>query len=435
MPDCVSPFPDRITLNGADYFCLQLDSLMWKSCGKRNVCTFVVTLPKQLTLEELNNKLCNRPAYAWICRLRIKRALPFGLTKWKHNPKLELPSINEYQVESRDSSLAHLISASLDITKQSAFKIDIVRITGAGSLLVFTWHHALMDARGGEMFVRYLGSSVLGKQLDWIVNSDSKLPLRVQANIASDMKQFLYDTSRLPLLTLYTKSDVKPQADYRVLTFTTSQSQIITERAKQIGVGFLISAFYLAVTAYAVAQVHKQRGLLKGDVLVPVPLDRRKRGAQGSIVGNQVSFLFYRIPSLLLDDVRACTAELTNQMKNLMRTESPAHYIVMMDFLRRMPGFLYRKMLKAPTKGLMASFFYSDTGDSLQDFDVLFEQPVDSATHYPPNMYPPGLTFVFSRFRGALQLTVGYMKADLNAAEADSLLTSLSNALLGETGG
>ena len=79
----------------------------------------------------------------------------------------------------------------------------------------------------------------------------------------------------------------------------------------------------------------------------------------------------------------------------------------------------------------MASFFYSDTGDSLQDFDVVFGQPVSSAIHYPPNMYPPGMTFVFSRFQGALQLTFGYMEPDLDAAEVELLLTSVRSVLLG----
>jgi hypothetical protein len=150
------------------------------------------------------------------------------------------------------------------------------------------------------------------------------------------------------------------------------------------------------------------------------------------VLGNQVSFLFYRIPNAVLNDISACTSELIEQMKSLMRSENPSHYTIMLDFLRRMPGFMYRRMLQAPTKGLMASFFYSDTGDSLQDFDELFGQPVRGAIHYPPNMYPPGLTFIFSRFQGALQLTLGYMEPDVSTAEVDLLLVSVRTALLGD---
>jgi len=115
-----------------------------------------------------------------------------------------------------------------------------------------------------------------------------------------------------------------------------------------------------------------------------------------------------------------------------MRAESPAHYSIMLDFLRRLPGLIYRRMLKSPTQGLMASFFYSDTGDSLQDFDAMFGQSVSVAIHYPPNMHPPGLTFIFSRFQGALQVTLGYMEPEVSPAEANLLLNFLRNTLLGD---
>ncbi|WP_411728445.1 hypothetical protein [Methyloglobulus sp.] len=439
LPERDNPFPDSITLNGADYFCLQLDRLMWKSSGKRNVCTFVVTLPERLTLEDLRHQLANRPAYQSLCQLRLTKGLPFSLAKWTLAAKAALPTINEYRLASGSTPPDHLLSAALDINNQSAFKIDLLQLAGTGSLVVFTWHHALMDAHGGELFIRYLGATNALKQPDWVADEDVKLPLKSRANIALEMKQFLYDTASVPLLSLYKKSTLKPKAfcrilplaRYRVLSFTPQQTLTINERARQLNAGFLASAFYLAATAYSVAQVQKQRGVDNGDVLVPVPLDRRKRGAPGAVLGSQVSFLFYRIPNAVLDDVPTCTAELIGQMKALMRSESPSHYTIMLDFLRRMPGFFYRRMLKAPTEGLMASFFYSDTGDSLQDFDVVFGQSVSGAIHYPPNMYPPGMTFVFSRFQGALQLTLGYMEPDLNEAEVELLLTQLRTVLLG----
>ena len=170
MPERDSQFPDSITLNGADYFCLQLDSLMWKSSGKRNVCTFVVTLPERLALEDLHQQLSRHPAYQWICQLRLTKGLPFSLAKWTRDPKAELPTIHEYQIESGDSPPEHLLSTALDIKNQSAFKIDLLQCAGAGSLLVFTWHHVLMDARGGEAFIRYLGTTCSLRQPDWIAN-------------------------------------------------------------------------------------------------------------------------------------------------------------------------------------------------------------------------------------------------------------------------
>lgn len=434
MLESASPLPDSIPLNGADYFCLQLDRLMWQASGKRNVCTLVVTLAERLTLADLQQHLGQRPAYQWLCRLRLRAGLPFSLAKWVYVAKAELPTISEHHLADSDTLPDGLLSAALDIKSQAPFKIDLLQLGEAESVLVFTWHHVLMDAHGGELFIRYLGMPAAVNPPSWLAPEEPKLPLKIRGKIASDMKQFLYDTSSLPLLSLYKENLSKPQARYRVLSFTSEQTQTINGQARQLDAGFLASAFYLAASTYAVAQIQKQRGLLDGDVLAPVPLDRRKRGAPGAILGNQVSFLFYRLPNAILEDVPAMTAELITQMKALMRAESPQHYTIMMDFLRRMPGFLYRRLLKAPTKGLMASFFYSDTGDSLQDFTALFGQSVKNAIHYPPNMYPPGMTFIFSRCQGALQITLAYMQANLTELEAEQLLETTRGVLLGNQG-
>lgn len=435
MPKSDLALPDTLTLKGADYFCLQLDGLMWRSNGQRNVCTLVVTLAERLTLDHLQQQLFQRPAYQWLCQLRLKTGLPFSLAQWRRDPGAALPAILEHSLPHDTPLPDNLLSVALDIKNQAAFKIDLLHRAGAGSVLVFTWHHALMDAHGGELFIRYLGMNLPLKPSDWIAEDSMPLPLKIRANIAAEMKQFLYDISQLPLLTLAKKSTVKPQACYRVLSFTAPQSHQINVRAQQMGAGFVISAFYLAAVTVAVAKVQKQRGTVIGDVLVPVPVDRRKRGAHGAIVGNQVSFLFYRIPHAILSDVPVCTAEVLKQMKTLMRSQKPEHHTIMMDFLRRMPGFFYRHLLKLPTKGLMASFFYSDTGDSLQSFNDLFGQTVSSAIHYPPNTYPPGMTLVFSRFQGALQLTISYMTSDMNTTEVELLITSIQQALLGEIEG
>ncbi|POZ50050.1 hypothetical protein [Methylovulum psychrotolerans] len=434
MLETANPLPEHIVLNGADYFCLQLDRLMWQTSGKRNVCVLVVTLAERLALADLQQQLDQRPAYQWLCRLRLREGLPFSLAQWVYEPKAAMPVVSEYPLAASGKLPDGLLSGGLDIKKQAPFKIDLLQSGDAGSVLVFTWHHVLMDAHGGELFIRYLGMPPAVRQASWVAPEEPKLPLKVRGKIASDMKQFLYDTSSLPLLSLYKSNLDKPQACYRVLSFTPQQTLMVNGEAKRLDAGFLPSAFYLAATTYAVAQVQKKRGEIDGDALVPVPVDRRKRGAPGAILGNQVSFLFYRLPKAILEDVPAMTGELMTQMKALMRAESPAHYTVMMDFLRRLPGFIYRRVLKAPTQGLMASFFYSDTGDSLQDFTGLFGQPVKGAVHYPPNMYPPGLTFIFSRYQGALQITLSYMHADLTEFEAQQLLATVHSVLLGDKG-
>jgi len=427
-------FPSSITLNGADFFLLQFDRIMWKLSGQRNVCTFAVTLQERLEYEDLEKYLSANSAYQWVCRLRLQQGLPFTLAKWVFKASQALPEIEQYQLDEQGGLPESLLKKPFNIEQQSAFKVSLVQVSGAGSQLIFSWHHALMDAHGGETFIRHLGGSEAMQDVEWITSEQgSLLPLRERADIALKMKEFLCDVSRLPFISFTNKSKTKQAVHYRVLSFTQAQSELITERARKQGAGFLVSAFYLAATACAVANVQSKKSPLDSDMLIPIPLDHRKRGVHSPILGNQVTFLFYRVPLAALANVKTCVAELIAQMKSLMRSENPSHYLVMMDFLRRVPGWLYRMQLTSPTKGQMASFYYSDTGDSLDLYEQLFGCAVTGALHYPPNMYPPGVTFVFSRFHGALQLTMGYMDSALDQGEVEQLLAQLQFGLLGET--
>ncbi len=427
-------FPESMTLNGADFFLLQLDRIMWKVSGQRNVCIFSVTLQERLEYEDLEKVLAANSAYQWVCRLRLKNSWPFTLAKWEYKAKLILPEIEQYQGNEQDGLPESLLNEPFNVSRDAPFKVSLVQISGQGSQLVFTWHHALMDAHGGETFIRHLGGSESMQGIDWFTNEQrSLLPLRERADIALKMKEFLCDVSRLPFNSFAHKNKTKQAVHYRVLSFTQAQSELITKNAREQGAGFLVSAFYLAATACAVAKVQSKKMPLAGDMVIPIPLDRRKRGVHSPVFGNQVSFLFYRIPLAALTNVKICVAELISQMKSLMRADNPSDYLVMMDFLRRVPGWLYRMQLSSPTKGQMASFYYSDTGDSLDLYDEMFACGVKNAVHYPPNMSPPGVTFVFSRFKGALQLTLGYMDSALNQQELEQLMAELQLGLLGAT--
>lgn len=424
--------PHTVELNGADYFLLQLDRLMWSSSKQRNVCTFVITLKQRLELDVLNHSLLANPAFLWVTSLRLKQGLPFTLSQWVVDKKATRTEIKQHQLIETAIVPESLLASAITPKNQAPFKVDLVQLPdNTGSLLVFTWHHVLMDAHGGESFINHLGCSTNINTSDWIAKQPDRQPLKERADIAQEMKRFLYDTSELPLLSLHKKTTTQPKLHYRVLSFSKQQTPLIHQQANEQGAGFLPSAFYLACTTYAVASIQQQRNALDADMLIPIPLDKRLRGAHTPIIGNQVTFLFYRLPKKVLLNTKDCTLELMQQMKQLMRNNTPNHYVIMMDFLRRIPSIIYGRVLKAPTKGLMASFFYSDTGDLFQNTDSLFNQPIKQAVHYPPNLYPPGITFVFSRFQGTLQVTLAYMESVISEQEVEQLFNELTQALLG----
>lgn len=426
-------FPKQIILNGADYFLLQLDQIMLQSSGRRNVCTFVLELEDQLDHLAFEQSLLNNSAYRWICSLRIKKSPPFLLTQWVTDINAEIPTVAFHRLPDAQPIPGNLLASEISPESHSPFKVDLLQMPDKGAIVIFTWHHSLMDAHGGESFIRFLGGAYSAKKMGWVQENQPHMPLGQRAQIAHNMKDFLHHVSRLPLLSLFNKKTINPTLHYKVMSFTVEQSQLIGERAGYHGAGFLLSSFYLAATACSVAHIKQKNGSVDADVLVPIPLDRRKRGADAPIIGNQVSFLFYRIPQKTLSDLKVCTTELMQQMKQLMLSEKPDQGVIMMDFMRRMPGFLYRILIKQPTAGLMASFFFSDTGDTLANLKQLFNKNIKSAMHYPPTMYPPGMTFVYGYFQGKLNITFGYMQEVIDDAEVEQLLQHLRNELLGKS--
>jgi NRPS condensation-like uncharacterized protein len=423
-------FPQTVALNGIDNFLLQLDGIMLRSSGKRNICTFTVELETRLDCSDLEQQLSALPAYNWITSLRIRHQLPFALSRWAIDTSAKPAEITEHHITHLNDIPEALLSQPIDVKKQAPFNIALLQTTQR-SVLIFSWHHALMDAHGGERFILYLGTQPDSKRPLWTLHNERHKSLFQRLRVAYRITKFIFEKSEPPLFSLVKNINTAGSLRYRLLRFSAQESQIIKQRAQQQGGSFLLSAFFLAVTACTVARIQQQRGPLHGDMLVPVPQDRRRKGADGPLLGNQVTFLFYRIPQAALTNVQQCTAELVRQMTALMRTGNPNDYLLTMDLYRRVPGSMYRYLVKAPTSGLMGSFFYSYTGDSLQDYQQLFKQPVHNAVHYPPNVHPPGITFVYAHFHGALQITIAYMEEIVANDEIEQLLADLRTYLLG----
>jgi NRPS condensation-like uncharacterized protein len=425
-------FPTEFPLNGIDHFLHQLDRVLFQSSGKGNVCSFVVELEGHLTASILNKYLSNQPTYQWITGLRLRRGRFFKLARWYVDTSADWPSIQEHEFSVASELPDSLLNPLINPEQESPFKTDVILTATQRTFIVFSWHHALMDAHGAETFIQHFCSSESPDNSEWVKNIKPRCEhsIKERLRMVRGMKVYLYDACKLPIVSLYQPKPARPTLRHRVLKFNREETLKIVETARQQGAGFLVSAFYLAATARAVAHIQSQRGSLQGDFLVPVPQDRRKRGAHESLVGNQVTFIFYRIPQTALNSIKECTSELVQQTTKLMRSEAPEGYLTMIGLIQRLPSWLYRWLMKSPTRGLMASFFYSDTGDSLSDFKMFCNRRVFNAIHYPPNAYPPGVTFIFTRFQGSLQITISYMEEVLDNKEIEILIQHLQSDLL-----
>lgn len=116
----------------------------------------------------------------------------------------------------------------------------------------------------------------------------------------------------------------------------------------------------------------------------------------------------------------------------MLRGGMPAAMTTLLDLCCWLPAWLYGPIVRLPTRGRLATLGVSDTGDSLNQLAVLFDRPVVDAWHVPANLYPPGITFVFTRFRGAIDATIRWRAELLDGAEEALLVSELRRELLGD---
>ncbi len=409
---------------------------MLGSSRERNVCTLAVELDGQLDYQTLTQQLFTDPVYGWITSLRLKIGLPFALSRWRRDDSAIPPEIELIDSDVDYRFMDKWVVPAIDPRMDSPVRISLVQQLRNQSILVVSWHHSLMDAHGCELLIRYLGCPNKSVQPLWLQDLEGDDDVAMLKRLLHDQetKKGLYEISKPPLLSLGQCSGRRPSPKHRVMRFSKQETLQISHAAESHGAGFMLSAYYLASTAKSFSILLRQRGEAENDILVPVPQDRRKRGANGPVLRNQVTFLFYRIGYANLANLASITTDLVEQMKQLMRSDAPSHYLNMMNRLQRVPGVVYRWLLKHPTQGCMASFFYSDTGDSLNGLQNFLGLSIANAIHYPPNIYPPGMTFIYTRFQGGLQITCSYMQELVTDAEMNMMMGSLRRHLLSGDG-
>ena len=408
------PLPETLPLNGSDFFQALLDKHHRKVGLQGNVSRFTLDLEGQPDAKALEQRVNKDPYFCWLHQLRWKARWPFQLPVWKKINQPGRIKIKEHQSETITGLPDTLWQYDIKPWKQTPYALDLVYRPNDSSTLVFTWNHSLLDSRGAELLLRYLGGNLEDdKQLIFLPPEEAELPVKEQLDHTQKVKNFLFDgketKTRLSLLMDSKKS--KAANRYHLISFSEKETQQIDKNCKKYLARFGKSPVYLATAIRSFNQLLEAKGKKGDSFWVPIPQDQRRKGAWGPVLSNQVSFLFYRLFPEVLSDMKATVDEISKQMIDQIRNRIPQSYKIMMAFSRRMPMWLYSYIVKSPTKGAFASFFFSDTGNSLDGFDHFAGIPITDAVHYPPNAGYPGFTTVFMLFQNKLKVIVAHTDA------------------------
>jgi hypothetical protein len=452
--------PHRIPLTGGDYFALAIDREMRRAGMPGNICRLALKLDGHLEAERLRAALHASVTVSRLARVRLARRLPFMTPQWFLDGAPGDMPIGEHAQgtgaldekgscplgSTWEALPPSAVGRSLWPFRAPGFAFDIVRHPDRTTTLVFSWHHAFMDARGAELLLRHIDRcnrggtpSENGVFADGQVASRWKLRewLRVPASLrfAKESVSVVSEAGRAPMACLACNGRKEHGRCNlcRVLTFTEDETKLIEANGDRAGASFRRSLFCLAATVRAVHALRLRRHDAPGGYVIPVPQDTRRRGSAGPLLSNQVTFLFYRAEPEDVASMRKLVAALSQQMMDQMRRGVPRSFSTMMQISRNLPLPLYLRLMHAPSQGRVATFFFSDTGHSSLDLEDFLGLRIAGLAHLPPVPFPPGIAVVFGRFQGRLYSVISWVAGCLDSQEQDLLEQALRAELL--TGG
>lgn len=438
--------PRHVRLSGGDHFFHAIDRRMRRTGIQGNVCRIAIRLEPGLKAEMLRHRLEASPFFKWLSRVRLIRRLPPFPAIWQAAAQ---PAGILHEHESNGTSADGLASLppaavrrNLRPDQNPALAFDLVRYRDGSVHLLYSWHHALMDLRGAELLLHHLReegrTADLSDLLDpaqtgsnWLVAGRDYLR---QARLARGSVEVLNTVCREPLFSLVpaTRPAGRCRDDCRVMVFTEEETTRLDAHCERLNASFRRSSFYLAATLQSVHRIASRRGNQHDAYLVPVPHEVRRRGACGPIFSNRLTFLFHRIEPRQAGNMTETLSALRHQMTDQIRQGSPEAFLAALELFKPMPLGWCATRLSHPTQGKVASFFFSDAGETCAGIDDLFGTRITAVTHLAPGSRPPGLTVVFSRFRGRLSVTLAWVEDCLSPDEVSELELGLRRALLGE---
>ena len=411
-----------------------------------NVCRVALRLDGGLDTDLLRERVAASPILNWLARVRIVRSLPLLPPRWHAaaGPKTFFHEHNGAAANGAEPGTLPPAVAERDLRADEgpALALDLVRNADGTRHLVYSWNHALMDARGAELMLRHLNAGQEVKDpptVENLINPAQKVwnlsKWWNSVKLARGSMEWLRKSGSEPVFTLM--QSLRPagpcRGQCRLLSFSEEETARMDARCQSLNAGFRRSNFYLASSIRALHAVAQGRGNKDDAYLVPVPHDMRRRGANGPIFSNQLSILFYRIEPRQAGTLSEIIAEVTRQMMDQIRDRFPEACMAALDMFKPMPLDYYVRHLGQPTRGKFASLCFSDSGETCAGMSQLLGGRIQEVTHLVPTWRPPGLTILFWSFKGRPRVLLSWVDDCLSPAEVNILEEGLRAALLEES--
>jgi len=375
---------------------LAFDKLFREENNRGNVCALSLFFRDARSLEFAVSRILSSAITAELASLRLHRASwrPY----WRQGSSPERLIVSPVSFSSEQELENFVMGYDCDPRVRPPLQFVQFRLGKTRSGLMFFWHHALMDARGAENFLASLLAGDLGSR--GVPFISVRKPGAFSPKKIRQVQTHIVEVSKDPVLS-FAREPLAMRKGYRYhrIHFSPAETLGIDRRCRESGAEVFKSSVYLSALSRAAKDIFGRRGIVVSAFHLCVPHNLR-RSKKKYFLGNQVTFFFYRIPRDVLESVEQGMRFLVEASHAIIADGLQQSLELFFQFASYLPLPLFRHFLLKPSRGTLASFYFSDTGEMFSGISIPSE--VLDAIHYPPHFTRPGLTAVFSRFQGAL---------------------------------
>jgi hypothetical protein len=364
---------------------------------------------------------------------RLRRRFPLDVPYWqtmKESPEV----IVEVHAAGTDM---HVVAGSLLKGEwEGRLRFDLGHDEHGGAILLMSWSHLLFDARGVELMLAEIGRlaadpAAMPEANSWAEPFGHRESLRQRVPAVRSFVERYWQLRDQRVVSLGAPPALAAPMNFALLHFSREETEAMKRRAEPVTGGIFALPWFLAVAMRAHAEVLRGRGVVEGALECAISVQGRKRGARGPIFQNQVSQLFFSQPLAAMGDLPGLASELQQQFAEMMRSKCEAAFVIMVDWMRRLPASVYRRFLRREASGQIVSFYHAHTGQFLPGVGELAGGEILDGWHIPSVPQPPGSGLFFSERAGCLTGVVCWREGVMNLEEQKMFKASVCADLLG----
>ena len=426
--------PKKVILSGADCFHLVLDKHAKKHSAGGNVMRKIFYFTNPLSYNKINDILKSSPVIYWLCNIKLVPGMLMKLPCWQYTDRNNEIVLLEHHADVEDEIPDSILNRDITIASTRFIEADLVHYPSGGCAFILSWNHILLDAKGTTLLFEHLNLLSENKPQSFDIffpGKEKKTNIVTYIRNMYKVKKFVQTSSKPPVSSVACSSLKTGEGKTltKIISFNVEETKKINANAFKTGSRFGPTLYLVACCTHVINFLNQQKNKA-GDIWLPIPYDGRLRGAAGPLISNCVSFLFYRIAANEIKTIPQTVKTLSTQMTAQIKEGIPQRYSMFLNMMRHVPLWLYYFLISRTGKGVFASFLYTSTGDNFNNLKSLFGEPIRNLNMIPALTFPPGLTFVFLKHDGELNINIAYSPDVINNNELHLIEEKIKEILL-----